>query len=153
MTTQMLQDDFKVQLNELSEYINAQSELKDPGTPEALLNINSEIYKELPANIEIIVKAEKLNRRGAYEETPLLIKNNYCNYIRMDKIIYPILTASGNFPKACPVKAGNYKLKDFSLNANALPFGVPAGTYKVSFSYKLGDKMLVMVWFGRSVNV
>lgn len=153
MTTRMLQDNYKVETNELSEYLDIEGELKNPGTPEAKLNVNIDIHKELPSNLEIIVKAEKLNRKGVYEETPLVIKKNYCGYIRMDKIIYPVISKSGSLPKACPIKPGMYKIKDFNLNGNELPIAVPAGSYKVSFCYKLGDKILVSVWSGRSVNV
>lgn len=152
MASTIIQDSITVKQNEIPEYINIKVELFHSGTPEAYFNIETELLKELPANVLIILKIEKLNpNKNIYEPTPLSIEKNYCSYMKMDKIVYPLIVRKGNYPKKCPVLPGKYRVNNFTVTSEDIPMSVPLGTYKLIFAYSYQDKKVEIIWTGRSV--
>lgn len=81
---------------------------------------------------------------------------NMCDFLKKPdrepflKMLIDTVTKYGALIFQCPVKQGDYHLKDFELEASSLPSFTPPGDYRVDFtiSQKEND-VFSMVWFAK----
>lgn len=150
---EVIQDESIIEKNELEEYMTMNSTLKDAGTLDASLDFYVTVLKDIPSDFHVKMSIERLNDAGEYIPQSIKIDKNYCEYIKTDKIIFPLMSKFGNFLSECPVKAGNYYMKNVTLKGYQLPLALPLGKYRAYFIYSLGEKEAIIVWKGRFVKV
>lgn len=154
MSTRIIHDSLDIEGNNVADFLILKTDIFNAGTPDACINVEAKILKELPLDVFLILRVEKLNKnKGVYEPTPFGIEKNYCRYMDMDKLVYPLLLKKGNFPSKCPVLPGLYYIRNYTVNPEDLPISVPLGSYKLTFAYRYQDKAVTAIWKGRSIQI
>lgn len=81
---------------------------------------------------------------------------NMCDFLKKPdrepflKMLIDTVTKYGALIFQCPVKQGDYHLKDFELDASSLPSYTPPGDYRVDFTVSQKDvDVFSMVWFAK----
>lgn len=145
-------DEYTIEKNDNADFFVMNSTLKDAGTLDATLDMYVNVLEELPQNMEISLKIDRRNDKGEYVPTPVKIKQNYCDFLRTDKIIMPFLLKHGNFYSKCPIGPNVYYVKDATFRGYQLPLALPLGSYRGTFVYLIAKKETTVVWKGKFVK-
>lgn len=129
---QVIQDNLAI-IYANKEYIEGHVNITNPGTPEALTFAYLTLKKIPPANAVLRITPVR-QENGVFDvKNAKAIKHNICQYIKQDKILYPGFIKYGNLPRSCPIKEGEYWVKNYKVPVENIPPMIPSGIYKIIF--------------------
>ncbi|XP_054275873.1 uncharacterized protein LOC128995029 [Macrosteles quadrilineatus] len=73
---------------------------------------------------------------GKWTKTLLDTKNVLlCDFIKKDKVFWPGIVKISDLPKECPIKKGEYQMRDAAMTIDRLPPMLPLSCYKLVVSF------------------
>ncbi|XP_031636950.1 uncharacterized protein LOC116349583 [Contarinia nasturtii] len=137
--------------------------LKNNTNGKPTVDLNAELFVDIPNELYI---NNIISKRASELEYNALIKTgriNLCDFFKNPnrepflKVLISNLGKYGRMMFDCPVKKGKYYLKDFYMEASALPSFTPPGDYRIDFTVSRKEKdayvqIYRMQWYATVIN-
>ncbi|GLV40861.1 hypothetical protein CBL_10036 [Carabus blaptoides fortunei] len=110
-------------------------------------SLNYTLLKDLGYDTTVEIEAFALYS-NEYRRTPVKFKRNSCDILKMEFLwIKNEILKYGHFPTECPLKPGNYYLKDFVPNGADFPAAanIPWKNIMVVLRFVYKDKTVLML--------
>lgn len=112
---------------------------------EVLVNINSTLLMDVPPGAKLRICLFETKDFVTFKAYGRPLEYNICYFMKTDTLLYPYFQAKSNYPKKCPMKAGEYYLLNYIVPTNKLPPIIVHTKLKITVEVYENNKNFVKV--------